>query len=88
MEDWKKKKKERKERKKWKDGFLIVFASVIKKDPTMLIRKHANEFKVYEETVWTASKQDLSLDHNPLIMLYGAFLEKKKCNFPSKYWFA
>ena len=45
------------------------------KDSSTSIRKHANE--------WTAIKQDLSPDLNPL---YGAF--KKKCNFPSKYWTA
>ena len=40
MEDWKKRKK----------GFLTHLVTVIKKDPTMSIRKHANELKVHEET--------------------------------------
>ena len=42
----------------------------IKKDPATSIRKNANELKVYEKTVKTAIKQDLSSD---LIMLYGMF---------------
>ena len=33
-----------------KEGFVTVLAKVIKKDPTMSIRKHANELKVYEKT--------------------------------------
>ena len=42
--------------KKQKEGFLITQASAIKKDPTMSIRKHTNELKVYEKTVRTAIK--------------------------------
>ena len=52
--------------KKRKEGFLTALTSVIKKDPTTSIRKHANELKVHEKTVRTAIKQDLSPDHNPL----------------------
>ena len=37
-------------------------ATAIKKNPTMLIRKHAYELKVHDKTVWTAIKQDSSLD--------------------------
>ena len=50
---------------KWK-----AVATAIK-DSTPSIRKHPNELKVREKTVWTAIK-DLSPDLNPL-MLYGAF---------------
>ena len=31
-------------------GFLTVLATVIKKDPTTSIRKHADELKVHEKT--------------------------------------
>ena len=40
--------------KKRKEGFLPVLVSVIKKDPTMLIRKHENQLKIHEKTVRTA----------------------------------
>ena len=36
--------------KKQKEGFLTALAMVIRKDPTILIRKHANEVKVYKKT--------------------------------------
>ena len=36
--------------KKRKEGFLTAFATVIKNDPIMSIRKHANELKVHEKT--------------------------------------
>ena len=45
-----------KERKK---GFLTDLATVIKKDPTTLIRKHTNELKINEKTLKRAIKQDL-----------------------------
>ena len=53
--------------KKQKSCFLTSVAKVIKKDPTTLIRKHADELKIYEKTLRTAIKQDLT----PLITLYG-----------------
>ena len=44
------------------------------KDPTMSIRKHANELKVHKKIGKTAIKQDLIPDLNPLLItLYGAF---------------
>ena len=52
--------------KKRKECFLTALATAIKKDPTTLIKKHANELKVQEKTTRTAMKQDLSLDHNLL----------------------
>ena len=53
------------EQKKWK-GFLIALTTVIKKDPTTSIRKHANDLKVHEKTVRTTIKQDLGPNINPL----------------------
>ena len=50
--------------KKLKEGFLISFAMVIKKNPTMSIRKHTNKLKVHEKTVRSVIKQDLSPDFN------------------------
>ena len=44
---------------------------MIKKDPTVSIRKFANELIVHKKTVRTAIKQDLSPNLNsPLITLY------------------
>ena len=68
---------------KKQEGFLTALASPIKKDPTLSIRKHANELKIHEKTVWTAIKQDLSPDLKLLIIR-----KQNKCNFQSKYWFA
>ena len=45
---------------------------MIKKDSITSVGKHANELKVHEKIVRTVIKQDLSLDFNPLITLYGA----------------
>ena len=42
---------------------------VIKKDPTMLIRKHTYKLKVHKKTLRRVIKQDLY----PFFMLYGAF---------------
>ena len=53
-------------KKKRKRGLLIALATVIKKNLTTSIRKHANVLKVQEKTVRTAIKQDLSSDCNPL----------------------
>ena len=41
---------------------LTALAAVIKKDLTAAIRKRDNELKVYEKTLKTAIKQDLSPD--------------------------
>ena len=38
------------EQKKQKEGFFPALAMVIKKDPTMSIRKHTNELKVHKKT--------------------------------------
>ena len=48
--------------KKRKEGFLTAVASVIKKDPTTSIKKHANELKVHKKTSRIEIKQDLSPD--------------------------
>ena len=63
---FKEKEKWRIEPKKQKESFLTALAIVIKKDPTMSIRKCTYELKVCEKTVRTAIKQDLSPNHNPL----------------------
>ena len=63
--------------KKRKEGFLTDLAMAIKKDPTTSIKKHHNEFKVHEKTVWTAIKQDLSLDLNPFDYAIWGLLENK-----------
>ena len=57
---------------KRKEGFLTALTTVIKKNPTTSIRRHANELKVHEKAVRTAIKEDFSPDHHPLA-LYGAF---------------
>ena len=41
---------------KQKERFLTSLTMAIKKDPKTLIRKHANELKVYEKTVRIAIK--------------------------------
>ena len=48
------------------------------KDPTMSIKKHANELKVHEKTVRTAVKQDLNLAFNPLDYAIWGVLESKQ----------
>ena len=58
-------------------GFVIAFPMVIKKDPTMSIRKHANILKVYEKTINPAIKQDLSPDLNSLDYAIWGVLENK-----------
>ena len=50
---------------------------VIKKDPTTLIKKHANELKVLEKTVRAAIKQDLSPDLNSLDYAIWGVLDNK-----------
>ena len=49
----------------------------IKKDPTMSIRKNANEVEVHDKIVRTRIKQDLSPDHNPLDYTISGVLENK-----------
>ena len=68
-------------RKKWsgdlnKKGFLTALTMAIKKDPIISIKKHVNELKVYDKTVRTAMKQDLSPDLDPLYTIWGV-LENK-----------
>ena len=63
--------------KKWKEGFLTAFATVIMNDPTMSIRKHTNELKIHEKTVRTAIKQNLSPDRNFLDYTILDILENK-----------
>ena len=48
---------------------------MIKEDPTTSIRKHANELKVSEKT--EDSRQDLSLDCNPLDYARWGVLKNK-----------
>ena len=48
---------------------------MIKKDP--FIRKHDNELKMYEKTVRTAIKEDLSPDLDPLDYAIWGVLESK-----------
>ena len=50
---------------------------MIKKDPTKSIKKRANGLKVYEKTVRTAIKQNLSPDLNPLDYTIWGILENK-----------
>ena len=68
--------------RKQKDIFLTVLVTVIKKDHTMLIIKHANELKVHEKTVRTAVKQDLNPGLNPLDYVIQDFLENKQMQLP------
>ena len=46
----------RSEKKTRKEGFLTAPATAIKKDPTISIRKQANELKIHQKTVRTAIK--------------------------------
>ena len=55
---------------------------VIKKDPTMSIRKHANEMKVHKKTVRIAIKQDLSSDLNPPWLHYMWCFRKQNMQLP------
>ena len=52
-----------------KKGFLTALTTAIKKDPTNSLRKHANKLKVYQKTVRTGIKQDLSLDYAIWVVL-------------------
>ena len=72
-----------KEKRKWrieqkrKGGFLTSLGTAIKKDPTTLIRKQANELKVHEKTVRTTFKHYLSPDLNALNYAILGVLENK-----------
>ena len=69
-------------KKQRKEGFLTALATAIKRDPITSRRKHANELKVFEETVRIAIKQDLSPDFNPLdYAIWG--VSKNKTNATS-----
>ena len=62
---------------KWKENFLTALTMAIKKDPSMSIRKYANELKVHKKILRTAIKQDLSPDCNPLDYAMWCVLENK-----------
>ena len=47
---------------KRKEGFLTALTTVIKKDPTKSIRKHANELKVHKKKLWRQQRQDWTPD--------------------------
>ena len=51
-------------KKRKKKCFLTALTTMIKKDPTVSIRKFANELTVHKKTVRTAIKQDLSPNLN------------------------
>ena len=68
--------------KKWKEGFLTALDTAIKKGPIISIRNHANEMKVCEKTVRTASKQDLNPAHIPLDYAIWGILENKTNSIP------
>ena len=61
---------------KRKNVFLAL-ATVIKKHPTMSIRKHANELQVHKKTVRSAIKLDLSSDLKLLDNAIWGVLENK-----------
>ena len=63
--------------KNWKEGFLSVLAIAMKKNSTMLIKKHFKELKVHKKTARTAIKQDLSQDLNPFDYAIWRILENK-----------
>ena len=67
--------KSRELNKKRKEGFLTALDTA--RVPTTSIGKHANELKVYEKTVRTVIKQDLSRDFNPLDYAMWGVLENK-----------
>ena len=63
--------------KKKKRRLLTALATVITKDPTTSLRKHANELKVQKKTERTAIRQDLSPVFNPLDQAIWGVLENK-----------
>ena len=61
--------------------FFTALTTVIKKDPTTSIRKHAYELKVHKKTMRTGVKSDLSLDFNcPDFALWDIFDNKTNAN--------
>ena len=50
---------------------------MIKKDPTISIRKHANEFKDNTKSLRTAIKQDLSANYKTLDSAISGVLPSK-----------
>ena len=62
---------------KTKRSLLTALAMVIKKDSTTSIGKYANELKVYEKTVWTVVKEDLSPNLSPFNCAIWGVLENK-----------
>ena len=62
---------------KQKEGFSTALATVIKKDATTSIRKHAHELKVNKKTVRTAIRQDLRPKLSPLDCAICGVLENK-----------
>ena len=56
---------------------LTTLVTAINKDPTMSLKKHTNELKVNEKSVWTAIKQDFSPDLKPLDYAFWGVLENK-----------
>ena len=62
---------------KSKEGFLTAFATAIKKNLPMSIRKPDNELKVHEKVARTAVKKDTSPDLNLLdYAIWGIFESK------------
>ena len=77
VKDWTKKQKKQKTKRK----LLTILATAIKKDPTMSIRKHANELKVHDKTVWTTIKRGVTYLPTPphgQDMTQGQFLSGVK----------
>ena len=71
---------------KRKSRFFNCSLTAIKKDPITLIRKHGNKIKVYEKTVKTPIKEELSLGHERLT-LHDAFLKITQMQHPIKVLF-
>ena len=71
-----------KENKKRKEGlfgfFFTARVTAVKKNSTMIIRKHTNKLKVNEKTVRTAIKQNLIPDINHLDYSPKGVLETKQ----------
>ena len=75
--------------KKRKEDFLTALAMSIKNDPTMSIRKRANELKAHERTVRTIIRQGLCPDLNPLDYAIWGILKNKTnvtSNLNVTYW--
>ena len=60
-----------------KRRLFTALGMAIKRDPTMSIRKYANELRVHEKTVRIGIKQDLSLHLNPLDIYIWVVLDIK-----------